>query len=110
LPAASPAVVAAAALHDVGKVESGLRTPARVVATLAWAALPDRLADRWLDGPWPLRPLAQYRRHPEIGERLLLEAGAEAATAEWAADHHKPKAAWRIEERIGDVLKSCDGD
>lgn len=103
-------VLVAAALHDVGKVVSGLRTPGRVVATVIWAVVPDRMADRWLDAPRPLRTLAEYRRHPEIGEQLLTDAGAPRLAAEWAADHHRSRDRWRIDPRIGDVLKSCDGD
>lgn len=110
LPECGSDVVAAAALHDVGKVVSGFRTPGRVVATIVWAAVPDRVADRWLDAPRPLRTLAEYRRHPELGERLLAEAGASAVAAEWAADHHKQPERWRIDPRIGDVLKASDGD
>lgn len=110
LPDAGPEVVAAAVLHDVGKVESGFGTAARVFATLFWAIVPDRTADRWIDARLPLRSLAQYRRHPEIGEHLLLDAGAHPVTAQWAADHHRPMEKWRIDPRIGDVLKRCDGD
>jgi hypothetical protein len=110
LPDAEPEVIAAAFLHDVGKVESGFGTPARVLATVFWAIVPDRLADSWLRAPLPLRKLAQYRRHPEIGEQLLLDAGAHPVTASWAADHHRSMEKWRVDVRIGRVLKSCDGD
>ncbi len=110
LPDAEPEIVAAAFLHDVGKVESGFGTPARVVATVFWAVAPDRLADEWLDAASPLRALAQYRRHPELGEQLLLDAGAHPATAGWAADHHKPMEKWRIDSQVGEVLKAADGD
>lgn len=111
LPDADDTVMAAALLHDVGKVDSGLRTPARVAATLFWAVAPDELADRWLAGrPGVRRRLASYRRHPEIGEQLLSDAGAAALTANWAADHHKPPARWRIDPAIGELLKRCDGD
>lgn len=110
LPDARPEIVAAGFLHDVGKIESGLGTPARVMATLFWAVAPDRLADRWLDRGTPLRELAQYRRHPELGEQLLVDAGAHEITAGWAGDHHKPMEKWRVEVEIGEVLKACDGD
>lgn len=110
LPNTTDAVMAAALLHDVGKVDSRLRTPARIVATLFWAVVPDDLADRWLDTSGLRRRFASYRRHPEIGEQLLLEAGASAQTASWAADHHKPRERWRIDAEAGDVLKRCDDD
>lgn len=110
LPDASRPVMAAALLHDVGKVQSGFRTPARVVATLFWAVADDKTADRWLADSGMKRRLAEYRRHPEIGEQLLLEAGADPLTASWAADHHKPPERWRVDPALGDVLKSCDDD
>ncbi len=110
LPDAPRPVMAAALLHDVGKVESELRTPARVMATLWWALVADDIADRWLDETGPRRRLAQYRRHPEIGEQLLLDAGADALTASWAGDHHKPRTRWRVDPHVGDVLKACDDD
>lgn len=110
LPEAPQPVMAAALMHDVGKVQSGFRTPARVVATLFWSVFDDGLADRWLTTAGPRRRLAEYRRHPEIGEQMLLEAGADPLTAAWAADHHKPTAKWRIDPVLGDVLKRCDDD
>lgn len=110
LPEAARPVMAAALMHDVGKVQSGFRTPARVAATLFWAVADDGTADRWLTVAGPRRRLAEYRRHPEIGEQLLLAAGADSLTAGWAADHHKPAEKWRIEPALGDVLKRCDDD
>ncbi len=103
-------VVAAALLHDVGKVQSGFGTLARVGATLVWAVLPDHLADGWLEAGGVRLKLAQYRRHPQIGEALLVEAGAHSLTAQWAADHHKPATAWRIDHDVAAVLKACDND
>ncbi len=110
LPGAAGPVMAAALLHDVGKVESGFRTPARVAATIFWAVADDELADRWLDDAGIRRRVALYRRHPEVGEQLLIDAGSDPFTAGWAADHHKPRSRWRVDPEIGDVLKSCDDD
>ncbi len=108
---ATQPVLAAALLHDVGKVVSGLRTPARVVATLWWAVVPSAYAEPWChaSSPW-LRRLGDYHRHPELGEQLLIEAGSAPITSGWAADHHRPAEQWRLDRRIGTVLKACDGD
>ncbi|MGH1504471.1 MAG: hypothetical protein ACRBI6_13005 [Acidimicrobiales bacterium] len=110
----TPPVVAAALLHDVGKVVSGYRTPARVVATLVWAAVPvgDRSAraEAWAERPWPWRRMGEYRRHPELGEALLIEAGADPLTSNWAGDHHRPVDRWRVAPEIAAVLKACDDD
>ncbi len=108
--AATTPVVVAALLHDVGKVECGYRTPARVAATLVWSITPDERATEWLDRGRPFRNLAQYRLHPEIGEELLVAAGADRITSSWAADHHKPAEKWRVPADIARVLKSCDDD
>ncbi|MGF1599295.1 MAG: HD domain-containing protein [Acidimicrobiales bacterium] len=111
-PDADRPVVAAALLHDVGKVVAGFRTPARVVATVVWAVVDDdRRADRWVDATWPpLRRLAQYRRHPELGAELLAAAGADPLTVAWAAEHHRPADRWTVPPRVGAVLKACDDD
>lgn len=103
-------VLAAAFLHDVGKVECDYRTPARVVATAVWLVAPDRLAKQWLDRGTPLRRLGQYRLHPQIGEELLVEAGSDELTSSWAADHHLSPECWRVDPAIGQALKDCDGD
>jgi hypothetical protein len=110
LPDADDAVMAAALLHDVGKVDSQLRTPARVAATLFWAVAPDDLADRWLSASGIRHRFASYRHHPRIGEQLLVEAGAALETAHWAGDHHKPAEKWRLDASVGEILKRCDDD
>lgn len=109
-PSTDRTVVAAALLHDVGKVQSGYRTPARVVATVLWKFVPHERAIDWLDGPRPLRRLAEYRRHPEIGEQLLIEAGSDPLTSSWAADHHKASARWRAPSDIATALWRNDND
>lgn len=101
-------VVAAALLHDVGKVASGYRTPARAAATLIWAVVPDRRAEGWLERGRPWRRLAQYRRHPELGSDLIEAAGGEPLTVRWAAEHHLPPSRWTVPRHLADVLKACD--
>ena len=109
---ADRAVVAAALLHDSGKVLSGMRTPSRVFATVFWAVADDSLADDWLEahsGGARLR-LAQYRRHPELGAEMLRAAGSDPLTYSWAAEHHRPPEKWSVALDIGMVLKDCDDD
>lgn len=107
---ADDAVMAAALLHDVGKVVCGYRTPARVVATLVWAVVPDERADEWMQRGRPFARLGQYRRHPQLGEQLLVDAGADPLTSSWAGDHHRDPSVWRVAADIGSVLKACDDD
>lgn len=104
-------MLAAALLHDSGKVVSGLRTPARVAATLVWAVVDHDKAPGWeRDGGTIRRKLAEYRRHPEWGAQLLADAGADPLTISWAAEHHLPAERWTVPPAIGTVLKDCDDD
>lgn len=115
------AVIAAALLHDVGKVESGLATLARVGATLLWAVVDDRWAVVWAgpgaslerpaDRPEGVRArLGRYRLHPELGAVLLRRAGSDALTASWAEEHHRPEERWTVPVAVGRLLKDCDDD
>lgn len=107
-----PAVLAAALLHDSGKVVCRFRTPSRVFATVLWAVLDDDRSELWLQGnPSAYRTrLAQYRRHPEIGQQILSSAGAAPLTSQWAAQHHLPEDAWTVPLAVGRLLKDCDDD
>ena len=110
-PEAERPVVAAALLHDAGKVVSGLRTPWRVVATLVWAVADDATADRWIERGGPIRRrFGQYRRHPALGAELLIEAGSDLLTAAWAREHHRPPGGWTVPRHLADVLEACDND
>lgn len=93
--AATDPVLAAALLHDVGKVASGLGTFGRVVATVA--------------GPRTPR-LAQYRRHPELGAALLELADSDPLTVAWAREHHRPPERWTVPRPLADALKAADDD
>jgi hypothetical protein len=101
--AAPREVLAAALLHDVGKIDSGLGTLARVPATLAGLVARDSLADG--NGR-----LARYLRHSTIGATLLTDAGAHPLTIAWAAEHHLPPARWTIPVVWAEALKAADDD
>ena len=110
-------VVAAALLHDVGKVEAGLGTFARVVVTVAamlvgrerLVAAGGRAARRGCRRGWSERSGA-YLTHDRIGADLLRAAGADPLTSTWAAEHHLPEARWSIDHRLAAALKAADGD
>jgi hypothetical protein len=101
---ATRAVMAAALLHDVGKVESGLGVSARVVATVRAAALG---AARAAEGH---SRMARYTNHPAIGAALLRDAGADPLTIAWAAEHHLPPSDWTVAEGVAGALKDADDD
>lgn len=101
---ASRPVLAAALLHDVGKLDSGLGVFARVVATVrAWALGAERAAAG--DGR-----MARYTNHPMIGAALLRDAGADRLTITWAAEHHLPANDWSLPANIVAALKAADDD
>jgi hypothetical protein len=98
-----PWVLAAALLHDVGKVDSQLSTVARVPATVVGLVARERVARG--DGR-----LARYLRHDAIGADLLERAGADPRTVAWAREHHLPPERWTVPRRAGEVLKAADDD
>lgn len=102
-PAVRP-VVAAALLHDVGKVEAGLGTLARVPATLLGLAAGRQRAARW-EGR-----IGVYLRHDAVGAELLRIAGADPLTVAWAAEHHLPSPRWTVPVPVGSALKAADDD
>ena len=102
--AATRPVVAAALLHDVGKVEAGLGTLARVPATLVGLAAGRERAARGRGR------VARYLRHDAIGAELLAAAGADPLTVAWAREHHLPAERWSVDPSLGAALKAADGD
>lgn len=107
-------VVAAALLHDIGKVEARLGTFARVgVTLLAMMAGRQRLVGERGDKEVAhgLRERVRlYLAHDKVGARLLRLAGSHEVTAEWALEHHLPPEAWTIDPNVAHALKSADGD
>ena len=117
-PAVPRPVVAAALLHDVGKVESGLGTWSRAVVTVvamvagrprvaAWSPLPGA-------GPVRRRSLraaaGRYVTHDRAGAALLRQAGSDPLTVAWAGEHHLPETSWTLDARTAAALKAADGD
>jgi hypothetical protein len=94
---ASRPVLAAALLHDVGKVDSNLGTFTRALATVV-----NRRSgsSRW----------ARYRRHDEIGAAMLAAAGSDALTMTWAREHHMPPEQWSLPSHLTAALKAADDD
>jgi hypothetical protein len=112
-------VIAAALLHDVGKVESGLGTFSRVGVTLAamgagrarmlnWAGSPPSPEDG--QRPSLRARVGMYLAHDRLGAELLQQAGSNELTSTWAREHHLAPARWTVDSRIGGALKEADGD
>jgi hypothetical protein len=84
-PAAERAEIAAALLHDVGKLESDLGVTARVVATLV--------------GPRTGR-FRSYHDHEALGAALLEAAGSDPATVALLRGEHAASAELRAADDL----------
>jgi hypothetical protein len=103
-------VLAAALLHDVGKIESGLRVYGRVVATLCGMIAGRETAKEWARGRSFTRAVGLYLLHPDLGGDLLGMAGSDPLTEAWAREHHRSPASWTIDPHVAAALKAADDD
>ncbi len=103
-------VLAAALLHDVGKVTSGLGTWARVAATLIGAVTSSDRHRRWAGGAGLRGRLGSYLRHPDEGADLLAAVGSDPLTVAWAREHHRPPSAWTVAASAAEALWVADDD
>ncbi|RMH73113.1 MAG: hypothetical protein D6683_13530 [Actinomyces sp.] len=103
-------VVAAALLHDVGKLDAGLRTPGRVIATLSGLVAGRDTARLWSEGRGFTRRVGLYLRHPELGGDRLEMIGSHPLVVAWAREHHLPPERWSVDPEIGAVLAAVDDD
>jgi hypothetical protein len=109
---ADRAVMAAALLHDVGKIESGFGPYRRVVATLSGMAVghdPDVIT-AWTRTTGFTRRVGLYLQHDRLGGDLLAMAGSADLTEAWAREHHRPESEWTLPPAIGRALKDADDD
>jgi hypothetical protein len=107
-----PRWIAAALLHDVGKLDSRLGVYGRVAATVSAAVAGRDMADAWSERSGFTRRVGLYLRHPELGaDRIRIAAGPEEA-ARWAAAHHTPErwGATGIPETVVVALVAADDD
>jgi hypothetical protein len=104
------AVLAAALLHDVGKVASGLGTYGRVIATLAGKVAGPHMATSWSKAKGITRRTGLYLRHGELGGDMLELAGSDPLTVAWAREHHLPADQWTLPSRVAAALKAADDD
>ena len=107
---ATPPVLAAALLHDIGKIDADLGTWGRVVATMSAKVAGRDTARLWIKSTGFTRKVGLYLHHPEIGADLLEMAGSDPLTVAWAEEHHKPADQWTIDRAIADVLHAADDD
>jgi hypothetical protein len=107
---ATKPILAAALLHDVGKVSAGLGTYGRVVATVAGAAAGRSMAEAWTEGKGFTRKVGLYLRHPQLGGDMLALAGSDPLTVSWTREHHLAEEEWTLPLDIAHALKAADDD
>jgi hypothetical protein len=103
-------VLAAALLHDVGKIESGLGVYGRVVATLCGMIAGRETAKQWARRRGFSRKVGLYLLHPDLGGDLLGMAGSDPLTEAWARQHHRSPDSWTIDREVAAALKAADDD
>lgn len=106
--AGQPRWLAAALLHDVGKLDAGLGVYGRVVATLCGMVASAETIDDWRRSRGFIRRVGLYLQHPRLGREMLALAGSDPLTVAWAAEHHLPPDQWTIPRPIADVLDDAD--
>ena len=105
-------VLAAALLHDVGKIEASFGPYRRAVATLSGMAVrhdPDVIA-AWTMTRGFTRRVGLYLQHPQIGADLLAMAGADELTVAWAREHQLEESEWTVPLRLARALRDADDD
>lgn len=107
---ASDPILAAALLHDVGKVASHLRTYGRVVATLSAKVAGHDMAVAWSETRGFTRRVGLYLEHPRLGGDMLALAEADPLTVAWTREHHSPEQQWTVPLDIGRTLRAADDD
>jgi hypothetical protein len=107
-----PRWLAAALLHDVGKLDSRLGVYGRVVATVSGATAGRDHAEAWSESRGFTRRVGLYLRHAELGADRIRIAGEPEEAAIWAAVHHDPTQ-WdelAIPEPVIVALDEADND
>lgn len=107
-----PDLLAAALLHDIGKVIHPLHLWERVLIVLARKLIPEKVISWGCGEPkgWE-RPFVIARRHPEWGAELVSQAGASTMLLNLIRDHEKEfvdEPQNSLEARLLKVLKETD--
>ncbi|MEZ5144988.1 MAG: hypothetical protein R2726_21095 [Acidimicrobiales bacterium] len=109
---ATRAILAAALLHDVGKVDADLGVYGRTVATLSGAAVrhdPETIRD-WTRTRGFTRRVGLYLQHPKLGGDMLELAGSDPLTVTWTREHHLPAEEWTLAPDVARALRDADDD
>jgi hypothetical protein len=105
-------VLAAALLHDVGKLDANLGVYGRVIATISGSVVrqdQDTIRD-WTRTRGFTRRVGLYLQHPRLGGDMLALAGSDPLTVAWTREHHLPAEDWTVPEPAATALKDADDD
>lgn len=103
-------LLAAALLHDVGKLEASLGTFSRVGATFAALAFGRSRLTSWAPRRSALGRVGRYLAHDRLGADLLRDAGSDPLIVTWAGQHHLPPERWDLPAAAAAILKAADDD
>jgi len=104
--------LAAALLHDIGKLDARFGPIRRAVATTAAGVLGQRVVEGWVDKSGFVRRCALYVFHDQLGSDRVKIAGGRVEAARWAEAHHRP-AIWDqtgIPPAVVVALAAADGE
>lgn len=107
---ATRTVVAAALLHDVGKIDTGFGPFRRAGASIVAMAVGHDRTRRWRPRDGIRGRLGRYLCHDAIGAEMLAVAGSDELTVRWARDHHLAPEHWTVPPSVGYALKAADDD
>lgn len=105
-------VLAAALLHDVGKIEARFGPYRRAIATLSGMAVRHDPAtiSAWTATRGFTRRVGLYLEHPDLGADLLAMAGSDPLTVAWAREHQLGEEHWTIPLPLAHALRAADDD
>ncbi len=104
--------LAAALLHDVGKLDADFGPYRRAIATIAGAVAGHEMVGAWKQTGGFTRRCALYLDHGALGAQRIRFVGGRELVAQWAAAHHDPSA-WPTDEIPADVCRAlarADGE
>ncbi len=101
-------VLAAALLHDVGKLASHLSTFGRVVATLSIRAAGEETATAWTATQGFTRRVGLYAQHEERGADMLALAGSDPLTVTLVREHSFAAEDRTTRSHVADALRAAD--
>ena len=107
-----PRWIAAALLHDVGKLDARFGPVRRALATTAAAVCGPGMVESWIDKSGFVRRCALYVFHDQLGGERLRMAGCRREASLWAEAHHRP-AIWGatgIPAAVVVALAEADGE